>query len=44
MSLTLNIFSNGLCEALNTPRQVPGVLLDVETQLFGAVHLGLHLL
>lgn len=43
-TLTFNIFSNGVCEGLNTARQVPGILLDVEAQLLRAVHLGLHLL
>ena len=42
--LTLDIFGDGLRESLNAAGEVPGILLDVETQLFGAVHLGLHLL
>lgn len=42
--LTLHIFSDGLCECLHAAGEVPGVLLDTETQFFGAVHLGLHLL
>lgn len=42
--LTLNVFSDGLCEGLNAAGEVPGILFDMQTQLFGAVHLGLHLL
>lgn len=42
--LTLDIFRNGVREALDAAGEVPGVLLDVETQPFATVHLGLHLL
>lgn len=41
--LTLHVFGDGLRQGLNAAGKVPGVLLHVETQPFGAVHLGLHL-
>lgn len=42
--LTIHVFSDGVRERLNTAGKIPGILLDVETQLFGTVDLGLHLL
>lgn len=42
--LTIHEFSDGLRQRLNTAGEIPGILLDVEAQLFGAVHLRLHLL
>lgn len=42
--LTVHVFSDGLCERLNAAGKIPGILLDMETQLFGAVDLELHLL
>lgn len=42
--LTVHVFSDGLRERLNAAGEIPGILLDMETQLFGAVDLGLHLL
>lgn len=42
--LTVHVFSDGLRERLNAAGKIPGILLDMETQLFGAVDLGLHLL
>lgn len=41
--LTVHVFSDGLRERLDAAGKIPGILLDVETQLFGAVHLRLHL-
>lgn len=42
--LTIHEFSDGLRQRLNTAGEIPGILLDVEAQPFGAVHLRLHLL
>lgn len=41
--LTVHVFGDGLRERLDAARKIPGILLDMETQLFGAVHLRLHL-
>lgn len=41
--LTVHVFRDGLRERLDAARKIPGILLDVETQPFGAVHLRLHL-
>lgn len=43
-ALTVDVFRDGLRQRLNAPGEIPGVLFDVEAQLFGAVHLRLHLL
>lgn len=42
--LTVHVFSDGLRERLNAAGKIPGILLDMEAQLFAAVDLGLHLL